>query len=170
MFASNGYNFYAVDLRKYGRSLIAGQKMFQVRRLDEYFADINATIKIMTDDGNRAVALLGHSTGGLTTSLYMTKEPAPVIQALILNSPFLDWNLSPFMRKGVMPVVSILGRFMPGVKLPQSPTEDMPKACRKNTAANGLTARNGNPTYFPIPTWAGRGQSIKASRNCAPAK
>jgi len=47
MFASNGYNFYAVDLRKYGRSLIAGQKMFQVRRLDEYFADINATIKIM---------------------------------------------------------------------------------------------------------------------------
>lgn len=156
MFASNGYNFYAVDLRKYGRSLIEGQKMFQVRRLDEYFADINASIKIMTDDGNRAVALLGHSTGGLTTSLYMAKEPAPVIRALILNSPFLDWNLSPFMRKAVMPVVSILGRFMPGVKLPQKPDRGYAESLSKEYGGEWTYRKEWKPDILPDPDmgWA----------------
>ena len=39
-FIEQGYNFYAVDLRKYGRSFTQGQKMFQVRNLEEYFLDI----------------------------------------------------------------------------------------------------------------------------------
>ena len=39
-FIEQGYNFYAVDLRKYGRSYTQGQKMFQVRNLEEYFMDI----------------------------------------------------------------------------------------------------------------------------------
>ena len=41
-FIEQGYNFYAVDLRKYGRSFTQGQKMFQVRNLEEYFWVFNA--------------------------------------------------------------------------------------------------------------------------------
>ena len=33
-----GVNFYAVDLRKYGRSLLPGQTPFEVYELEEYFA------------------------------------------------------------------------------------------------------------------------------------
>ena len=110
MFADNAYNFYAVDLRKYGRSLMAVQKMFQVRDIHEYFADIDSAVDIIRADGNDKVALLGHSTGGLTTSLYMSEAPSPLIKALILNSPFLDWNLPPLMRRVAMPFVSAMGR------------------------------------------------------------
>lgn len=35
-FNSQGYNFYAVDLRKYGRSLLPHQRRFEVRDLKEY--------------------------------------------------------------------------------------------------------------------------------------
>ncbi len=121
MFAGNGYNFYAVDLRKYGRSLLPGQKMFQVRDLHEYFADIDSAIEVMESDGNMEIILLGHSTGGLITSLYMSETPASMIKALILNSPFLDWNLPAAIRHIAMPIVCALGKIMPNVRLRQKP-------------------------------------------------
>lgn len=121
IFADNGYDFYAVDLRKYGRSLTEGQKMLQVRDMHEYFADIDSAIGIIAADGDSEIILMGHSTGGLTTSLYMSEHPSEMIHALILNSPFLDWNLPPLVRRAVMPVASALGRIMPDVRLPQKP-------------------------------------------------
>lgn len=121
MFVDNGYNFYAVDLRKYGRSLLAGQKMFQVRDLHEYFPDIDSGVDIILADGNKSMTLLGHSTGGLTTSLYMTEKPSPLIKALMLNSPFLDWNMPPFMKKVVIPVAGALGTLFPNVKVHRKP-------------------------------------------------
>lgn len=78
MFVAHGYDFYAVDLRKYGRSLLPGQRMFQVRDIHEYFADIDAAVKVIDADGDREIILLGHSTGGLTTSLYMSEPPSVV--------------------------------------------------------------------------------------------
>lgn len=121
MFVGNGYNFYAVDLRKYGRSLLEGQKMFQVRDLHEYFPDIDGAVDAITADGNEETALLGHSTGGLTSSLYMTEKPSPLIKVLMLNSPFLDWNMPPFMKKVVIPIASALGSLFPDVKVHQKP-------------------------------------------------
>lgn len=121
MFTDHGYNFYAVDLRKYGRSLMNGQKMFQVRDLHEYFPDIDSAVGIIASDGNHEVALLGHSTGGLTTSLYMTENPSPLIRVLMLNSPFLDWNMPAFMKKGIIPLASALGRLFPNIRVHQKP-------------------------------------------------
>nr|MDE6483554.1 alpha/beta hydrolase [Rikenellaceae bacterium] len=43
------------------------------------------------------------------------------IKALILNSPFLEWNLPPAIRRIAMPIVSALGRIMPAVRLRQRP-------------------------------------------------
>ncbi|MDE6490046.1 MAG: alpha/beta fold hydrolase, partial [Muribaculaceae bacterium] len=65
--------FYAVDLRKYGRSLLQGQEPFEVRDMQEYFADIDSALAVMKRDGIDKVVLVGHSTGGLTTSLYMSE-------------------------------------------------------------------------------------------------
>jgi len=68
----------------------------------------------MADDGITSVVLLAHSTGGLICSLMMKECPPPQVAAMILNSPFLAWNLPAFTRKVVVPAVSWLGRFIPG--------------------------------------------------------
>ena len=118
-FVDSCYNFYAVDLRKYGRSIIAGQKMFQVRDMKEYFADIDSALAQMKRDGNREIVLMGHSTGGLTTSLYMNENPDTLIRALILNSPFLDWNQTKFQEKFLIPMVRGAATLLPDISIPQ---------------------------------------------------
>lgn len=119
-FVSKGYGFYAVDLRKYGRSLRPSQKHFQVRDLGEYFADIDSAISVMRQEGVANIILMGHSTGGLITALYMSQNnPPAAVRALILNSPFLDWNLSPFIENIAIPAVSALGAHFPDFRISQ---------------------------------------------------
>jgi alpha-beta hydrolase superfamily lysophospholipase len=117
-FVDSCYSFYAVDLRKYGRSLRNGQRPFQVRDLHEYFADIDSAVAIMKRDGIDNIVLMGHSTGGLITALYMSEHPDKAIHALILNSPFLDWNLGSTLEL-LVPAVAAFGRWFPNVEIPQ---------------------------------------------------
>lgn len=107
---AHGMAFYGVDLRKYGRSLLDGQTRFEVKNMKEYFADIDSAISVMQREGYSKIVLMGHSTGGLTTSYYMTVHHSdrPMVKALVLNSPFLDMNLSKFQEKILVPFVSIL--------------------------------------------------------------
>ena len=118
-FVDSCYNFYAVDLRKYGRSLMERQKAFQVRDMKEYFADIDSAVNCMKRDGIDEIVLMGHSTGGLTTSLYMNDNPPSEIKALILNSPFLDWNQSKFQERVLIPAVDCIGNLFPGIAISQ---------------------------------------------------
>lgn len=119
-FDSAGFNFYAVDLRKYGRSMLPSQYPFNVRSLDEYFTDIDSAITIIRKEGNQEIILMGHSTGGLIASLYAEKNRDHLqIDALVLNSPFLDMNQSKFKEKVLIPIVSFLGRWFPNMKIPQ---------------------------------------------------
>lgn len=78
--------------------------------MKEYFADIDSALSVMAREGYDKVVLMGHSTGGLTTSYYMTVHRADrsQVKALVLNSPFLDWNLSKFQEKFLVPFVSVL--------------------------------------------------------------
>lgn len=118
MFVDHGYDFYAVDLRRYGRSLLPGQKLFEVRDLHEYFADIDAALSVISPPTDEII-LLGHSTGGLIASLYMSENPPSAIRALILDSPFLAWNLPAILRAAAIPVLSFLGSFLPGIHVHQ---------------------------------------------------
>ncbi len=66
-----GYDFYALDLRKYGRSIRPHQTPTYVADLREYFAELDlAWWRITERDGHDRVVLTAHSTGGLTTSLW----------------------------------------------------------------------------------------------------
>lgn len=112
-FAAQGYHFYAVDLRKYGRSLLPGQKMYQVRDLTEYFADLRAGLSAMEADGISAVTLMGHSTGGLVAALFMTRYAVAAIDSLILNSPFLEWNLPRVVVRLGVPALRLLAACWP---------------------------------------------------------
>ena len=120
-FIEQGYNFYAIDLRKYGRSLLPGQWEYEVRDMSEYFLDIDSALSVVHREGNDRVVLMGHSTGGLTTSLYCyaRRDNLPV-DALILNSPFFEWNYNALYRNVLIPAVAFIGRFFPDAGLPDA--------------------------------------------------
>src|SRR3954465_13276084 len=65
-FAAEGYAFYALDLRKYGRSLRPNQHPNFCKHVSEDYADSAAALDVIGGE----VLLAGHSTGGLITSLY----------------------------------------------------------------------------------------------------
>lgn len=121
-FVSRGYAFYAIDLQRYGRSLRPGQIHCDARHgLDEYFPAIDSALAVMRRDHITTITLMGHSTGGLTTAYYMAKNPDAPVDNLILNSPFLAWNLGKLNK--LMPAVSVLGALFPGMKFSQGDSD-----------------------------------------------
>ena len=120
-FNDEGVNFYAIDLRKYGRSLLAGQYEYEARDMSEYFVDIDSAINVIKHEGNERIILMGHSTGGLITSLYCHNHRVNLpVDALVLNSPFFEWNYNAVYRNFLIPAVSLLGRFFPDWNLPDA--------------------------------------------------
>lgn len=114
---AHGYNFYALDLRKYGRSSLPNQDPFFCKKMDEYFADIDTTIAIAKAEGNEQIFLLGHSTGGLCFSLYLNERRENAhVDGLILNSPFLDWNLGKVAESIGIPCLSFMGSMFKKMK------------------------------------------------------
>ena len=126
-FVAHRYPFYAVDLRKYGRSLLPGQKHCQTRSLNEYFPDIDSAIVQIQRDGFRHVIINGHSTGGLIAAYYQSKTHNPAVAALILNSPFLDWNLGKY--ECFTGAVALLGKALPNIKISQSADSVYGESC-----------------------------------------
>ncbi|MGW9114392.1 alpha/beta hydrolase [Microbacterium sp. NPDC055683] len=112
-----GARFFALDLRKYGRSLRDGQTPGYVSDLAVYDADIAAALEAMADRPGRRLVLVGHSTGGLTLSLWAARHPG-VATALVLNSPWLEFQLSA-VRPAIAPVVQMQARWRPMDAAPQ---------------------------------------------------
>ena len=113
----HGYDFYAVDLRKYGRSIRPRQELFQCRSLTEHFPDIDSALVEISHAHNGPTILMGHSTGGLITAFYMARTHNPQVDALILNSPFLDWNLG--WKEHLVPIISWWGTLFPDTPVSQ---------------------------------------------------
>ena len=89
-FNEKGYDFYALDLRKYGHSLLSHQHPNYCKNIEEYFEELDISInKVKALSGNHKLMLIAHSTGGLTTSLYLNKgKEKDKVNGLMLNSPF----------------------------------------------------------------------------------
>ncbi|MGE8540764.1 alpha/beta hydrolase [Acinetobacter sp. ANC 3813] len=118
-FNQHGFDFYALDLRKYGRSILPHQKYYNLRDISEYDAEIDQALEIIAAEGHDAVLLCGHSTGGLTTTLYAAHHPNhPLIKALWANSPFYDFNMNPIKRKFGVPQLSRIGKLFPDLQFP----------------------------------------------------
>lgn len=118
-FNQQGYNFYALDLRKYGRSHRPHQSFYEVRDLAEYDAEIDWALEMIADEQHNELVLAGHSTGGLIATLYAAHHPThPLITALWCNSPFYDFNLHPLKKNIVLPRLSALGKHFPKLNFP----------------------------------------------------
>jgi alpha-beta hydrolase superfamily lysophospholipase len=108
--AERGYDFYALDLRKCGRSFRSHQTPHFVSDLREYFADIDAAwSRIVGRDGHDHVVLSGHSTGGLTVGLWANDRRPSALAGLLLNSPFTDIAGGALLRIASAPTLNVVG-------------------------------------------------------------
>jgi alpha-beta hydrolase superfamily lysophospholipase len=114
-FTARGYDFYAIDLRKYGRSLLSHQTPNFCRDVAEYFPELDEAIRIIRDeDGHDTVLVNGHSTGGLITALWANRvRGRGLLQGLFLNSPFLEFNAPWLVKRGLSHLVNLIGRLSP---------------------------------------------------------
>jgi alpha-beta hydrolase superfamily lysophospholipase len=65
----------------------------------------------------RPLILLGHSTGGLTLSLWAARHPGAAA-AVVLNSPWLEFQANEMGRAVVAPLIQAHSRFRPLAPLP----------------------------------------------------
>ncbi len=114
VFVEAGWDFFALDLRKYGRSILPHQHPYYCRDLHEYFPEIDRAIERIETQAYRQIVLLGHSTGGLIASLYAAEgKYRQKLDALVLNSPFFEFNTGWFKRNVAIPLVGMLSRLFP---------------------------------------------------------
>lgn len=122
-FEREGYDFYALDLRKYGRSLREGQTANFVDNLSTYRAELDAAARMIRAEGHEELVVLGHSTGGLIAALWTNARTQnlpdgfPRISAVILNSPWFDLNKPWFLRTIGTRAVARIARVRPKAKV-----------------------------------------------------
>lgn len=114
-----GYDFYAIDLRRYGRSLRPKQLAGYISRLDDYFVELDAAIDEIRAAGHDDLVLMAHSTGGLIAALYANARPE-TFTALILNSPWLELQANPMLRQTTQPMFSAAGAVAPTTVVPMT--------------------------------------------------
>jgi alpha-beta hydrolase superfamily lysophospholipase len=122
-FTERGIAFYALDLRKFGRSLRDWQTPGYVTDLSAYDDDINAALAALTADIEArtgappsGISLMAHSTGALVASLWAHRFPGRVT-ALMLNSPWLDIQGSAILRTTTQGLLEPITRFRPKARL-----------------------------------------------------
>lgn len=104
-FVAAGYDFHALDLRAYGRSLRAGEPPNYIADLASYDEELNAAAELI---GARNLVVVGHSTGGLIAALWAHRHPGAAA-ALVLNSPWLDLQANWLVRTLGTHAVDVLG-------------------------------------------------------------
>jgi alpha-beta hydrolase superfamily lysophospholipase len=120
-FTDRGARFFALDLRKYGRSLRRGQTPGFISDLKTYDHEIELALEVMgeTVEKPRKLLLCGHSTGGLVLSLWANRNPGRV-DGLILNSPWIALQVGgSLLKSAVSTVVGIQAAVNPLHTAPQ---------------------------------------------------
>jgi alpha-beta hydrolase superfamily lysophospholipase len=107
-FADRGLAFYALDLRKCGRSRQAGQTPHFITDLARYDAELEYALGVIREQAPVPTVLVyGHSAGGLIVSLWLDRlrrrgaTASAGVDGLVLNSPFLDLQGPPILRRGL---------------------------------------------------------------------
>ncbi|WP_253907965.1 alpha/beta hydrolase [Arthrobacter sp. H20] len=120
--SEHGVAFYALDLRKYGRSLRSWQTPGYMAHLSEYDDDLDAALHAIGDHltatrgpgAQVTIHLMAHSIGALITSLWVDRFPGRVA-SLILNGPWLDSQGSAILRGATL--IDPVTRFRPKARL-----------------------------------------------------
>ncbi|MGO9153078.1 alpha/beta hydrolase [Mycobacterium sp.] len=110
-FADRGFTFYALDLRKCGRSRQASQTPHFTTDLARYDAELERALAVIGEQASSpSILVYGHSAGGLIVSLWLDRlrrrgaaaaGAGAGVSGLVLNSPFLDLHGPAILRAGV---------------------------------------------------------------------
>ncbi len=114
---ARGYDFFALDLRKYGRSLLPHQTANYVADLHDYYEELDQALGRVTESHDHVV-LSAHSTGGLTVPLWLHDRGFPAA-GVFLNAPWIDMHGDAFTRLMALPVIHRLGAFYPMREIPR---------------------------------------------------
>ncbi len=140
-FTDRGARFYALDLRKFGRSLRDGQTHGYIEDLASYDVEIGLSLQLMGqslgphhideessrlqavvgDAGReqRRLLLMGHSEGALILALWADRHRG-IADGLLFNSPWFVLQLGGAVRRALASVVNLRARFAPrDLALPQ---------------------------------------------------
>lgn len=140
-FVERGYSFYALDLRKYGRSLRPHHSPNFVRDLAAYDEELDAAVRVIREeDGHRQLLVNGHSTGGLVTALWAGRRAGRgVVDGLFLNSPFLSSPPPRPSAPSAHPPWTPSAASPPPASSPPRSTRTTCTACTATTAASGTS-------------------------------
>lgn len=138
-YADRGWAFYALDLRKHGRSLLAHQTPNFCRSLDDFDADLDAAVAVIAGEHHGPLLLVCHSTGGLIVPLWVVRRPALEVVGIVLNSPFLDFKQPPAESAALAPLVRAVAR--------RHPTSVFPAGMRDRYGDSIHASRSGEWDY-----------------------
>jgi alpha-beta hydrolase superfamily lysophospholipase len=156
-FAGLGLAFYAVDLRKSGRSLKPGEHPHDMADLAEHGDDIQAAVDAIASlhsaDSPRGLPVIvhGHSTGGLATAIWVADRPPAQLVAVILNSPLFGLQMNRRDRAS-MRALPLLAKVAPGATV----------ASRPAVYAKFLHSSGGGPAEFDFAWKTPKGVPAKA--------
>lgn len=115
--SKHGYAFYALDLRKYGRSLRPKQSPGYIDDLAQYDDEIGAALALIKlDHPGTLPTIIAHSTGGLIAALWAEHHPGQT-GGLVLNAPWLALQGNAWLRGFANTVADPLWRSAPERKL-----------------------------------------------------
>jgi Lysophospholipase len=136
--------FYALDLRKYGRSLRPWQTIGFADDLRIYDEDIAAALHIMRlENSELPLFLMGHSTGGLIATLWVYRHPG-IVNGLILNSAWLELQKYASMKPALKRYLGRISAKRPYAPVISSSSDEYSRSLVGGWAESG----------FPLPSWA----------------
>lgn len=109
-----GYHFYALDLRRYGRSLRAEHELpGYTEDLSEYDAELDGAYALIRNaHPSLPIVFQGHSLGGLIISLWAQRSTQPVA-GVVLNAPWLEFQGTQFLRVPTQGLLEPMARRAP---------------------------------------------------------
>ncbi|MCF8608917.1 alpha/beta hydrolase [Gordonia sp. HY285] len=141
-FTSRGYAFYALDLRKSGRSLRDGQSPHYATDFAVYNEELDLAVDaIAADHPGMGIVIAAHSTGGLITPLWLDRRrrrncTAPIV-GQVLDSPWFDMPGPSMLWAVGVPLIKLIGRIA-GTRV--APAEQ--------SSVHGLTVHRGHHGDF----------------------
>ncbi len=121
-FVARGWAFYALDVRRCGRSLLPHQAPHMCRDLREYDDELTRSIDtIAAEEGDGPLLVAGHSTGAVVAALYAHDGARRSrVSGLVLNSPFFAFSLPP-LERALVPLAAAVGRVAPNLPVGSLP-------------------------------------------------
>ncbi|SEI81482.1 alpha/beta hydrolase [Demequina mangrovi] len=117
-----GLAFYAVDMRRAGRSLRDGDVPHLISDIAELGDDIGAAAAaVEAEHPGLPLIVHAHSNGGLAAAIWASDRPSPALAGLVLDSPYFD-RVGRWSERVALRAVPALAGVRPAMVLHNAPS------------------------------------------------